>query len=86
VILYFGQIPLYYILIFITVLFLGRDLLVVFASRPPFWATSILLLLVANLSLRVAPYYGLVFQLLLAVIVVLGVRIYPTSAKYLKQF
>jgi hypothetical protein len=84
-ILYFGQIPFYYILLFIIIFFsLGRDLLVVFTSCPFSRATSILLLLVVNLSLRAAFYYGLVFQLLLAAIIILAVRIYPTSTKRLK--
>jgi hypothetical protein len=83
--LYFGQIPLYYILLFITVFFSsGRDPLVVLASRLFSRATSVLLPSVTNLSLRAAPYYNLAFQLLLAAIAILAIRIYPTSAKYLK--
>jgi hypothetical protein len=64
--------------------FSSRDFLIVFASYSFSRAASVFLLSVINLSLRVVLYYSLVFQLLLAAIVVLVVRIYPTSAKYLK--
>jgi hypothetical protein len=62
----------------------GRDFLVVFASYPFSRVTSVFLLLITNLSLRAAFYYSLVFQPLPAAIVILAVRIYPTSIKRLK--
>jgi hypothetical protein len=62
----------------------GCDPSVVFASYFLSRAASILLLLVTNLFLWVAFYYSLVFQLLLAAIIILAVRIYPTSTKRLK--
>jgi hypothetical protein len=65
--------------------FSGRNPLVILASRPPSRATSVLLLLVTNLSLWAAFYYGLALQLLLAAIAIPTVCIYPTSAKRLKQ-
>jgi hypothetical protein len=64
--------------------FSGRDLLVALASRLLSRVTSVLLLLVANLFLRAAFYYGLVFQPLLVAIVIPAVRIYFTSTKRLK--
>jgi hypothetical protein len=64
--------------------FSGRDLSAVLASCPFSWVASILLLLVTNLFLRAAPYYNLVLQLLLVVIVIPAVRTYPTSTKRLK--
>jgi hypothetical protein len=64
--------------------FSGRDPLVIFASYFYFLVASIFLFLVTNLFLWVVFYYSLVFQLLLAAIVVLAVRIYPTNTKRLK--
>jgi hypothetical protein len=85
-IIQFGQISLYCTLFFIIILFFSvRDLSIVFASYPSSWATSILLFLVANLFFRVIPYYGLVFQLLLAAIVILAVRTYPANTKRLNN-
>jgi hypothetical protein len=76
--------PLLYSALYHRPLSSGRDPLVVLASRPFSRATSVLLLSVANLSLRAALYCSLALQPLLAAIAVLAVRTYPTSAKRLK--
>jgi hypothetical protein len=62
----------------------GRDPLVVLTSCSFSRVTSVFLFLVVNLFFRVVSYCGLVFQLLLAAIIILAVRIYPTSTKRLK--
>jgi hypothetical protein len=62
----------------------GYDPLVILASYPFSRVASVFLLLVINLFLQATPYYNLVFQLLLAAIIILAVRTYPTSTKRLK--
>jgi hypothetical protein len=62
----------------------GYDPLVIFINCSFSRVASIFLFLVANLSLRAVPYYSLVFQPLLVIIVIPAVRIYPTSIKRLK--